>query len=394
MAKPKRTFSADVGQRSVGAAGPDQIEYDLDNLFAALDPNDTFKDGSPGGITTENMRNNAVTDAILGNRTVDQAIADPESNTGTLTQLLSWIVKHIKAVKGNVTNWYDAAASSISALWAKFHATTGHKHTGAENDAPKIDHADLLNKGLYTHAQLDQHVDATAPHTGHETPAGAQAKVDTHAGLASGVHGVGSGAVVGTTLAQTLTDKTLGAGTALGADLNAGGYRITNVGAPTAASDAARKDDLDVRSVYPAVATTLALPSADPVGALRVVLNKGDGSPGLYKHNGNGNWSLVGTDAVTDHGMLTGLLDDDHPQYALDTDLDTVKGVGWAGETVKGVSDALNTHLADNANPHKVKAEQVFALGGVPAGTAFPTSPAPYTLFFRTDLNKLFVYLP
>lgn len=54
----------------------------------------------------------------------------------------------------------------------------------------------------------------------------------------------------------------------------------------------------------------------------------------------------------------------------------------------------FTAHLADYANPHQVKAEQVFALGGVPTGTTFPTSPAPYTLFFRTDLNKLFVYLP
>jgi len=54
----------------------------------------------------------------------------------------------------------------------------------------------------------------------------------------------------------------------------------------------------------------------------------------------------------------------------------------------------LDAHKADYANPHQVKAEQVFALGGVPAGTTFPTSPAPYSLFFRTHLNKLFVYLP
>lgn len=62
--------------------------------------------------------------------------------------------------------------------------------------------------------------------------------------------------------------------------------------------------------------------------------------------------------------------------------------------SVDSVQSSLNAHLADTANPHKVKAEQVFALGGVPAGTTFPTSPPPYTLFFRTDLNKLFVYLP
>lgn len=65
-----------------------------------------------------------------------------------------------------------------------------------------------------------------------------------------------------------------------------------------------------------------------------------------------------------------------------------------AHEPDLALASDLATHLADYANPHQVKAEQVFALGGVPAGTTFPTSPAPYTLFFRTDFNKLFVYLP
>lgn len=66
----------------------------------------------------------------------------------------------------------------------------------------------------------------------------------------------------------------------------------------------------------------------------------------------------------------------------------------YTDQEVGGVAQELAAHKADYANPHQVKAEQAFALGGVPAGTTFPTSPAPYTLFFRTDLNKLFVYLP
>ncbi len=295
MAKPKRTFSADVGQRSVGAAGPDQIEYDLDNAFAMFDPAATLRDGSPGGINTENIRSGAVTDDIIGSRTVDQNIATAESNTGTLTQLLSWIVKHIKAIKGSVTNWYDAAATSLSTLWSKFDAATGHKHTGAANDAPQIG-TDGIADGAVTDAKIGSrainqaqtpqdvgqlavllsglanrikaitgkldwktdpattleaakaHMDAPAPHSGHETPAGAQAKVDAHSAVASGVHGVGSGAVVGTTLAQTLTNKTLGSGTVLGADLDAGGKRVVNLGAPVASSDAARKADLDAHT--------------------------------------------------------------------------------------------------------------------------------------------------
>lgn len=42
-----------------------------------------------------------------------------------------------------------------------------------------------------------------------ESVAGSQAKVDAHKDLTTGVHGVGAGAVVGTTLAQVLTNKDL-----------------------------------------------------------------------------------------------------------------------------------------------------------------------------------------
>jgi hypothetical protein len=49
--------------------------------------------------------------------TVDQTISTETSNTGTITQLLSWIVKEILAIKGAVTNWYDAAAVSLSTIF-------------------------------------------------------------------------------------------------------------------------------------------------------------------------------------------------------------------------------------------------------------------------------------
>lgn len=80
---------------------------------------------------------NSVTDAKIGNRTVDQAISTAYGNTGPLTTILSWFTKVFKEVKGT-TNWYDTAAASIATIWGKFHASTGHKHTGGANDAPKI----------------------------------------------------------------------------------------------------------------------------------------------------------------------------------------------------------------------------------------------------------------
>lgn len=69
-----------------------------------------------------------------------------------------------------------------------------------------------------------------------------KAEVDSHSNLTTGVHGVGAGGVVGTTLVQTLSNKTLGS------DLAAGGFKITGLGAPVAAADAARKQDVDAKT--------------------------------------------------------------------------------------------------------------------------------------------------
>lgn len=68
--------------------------------------------------------------------------------------------------------------------------------------------------------------------------------LNTHAATASGVHGV-SGNIVGTSDTQTLTNKTLGSGTVLAADLNANSNKIINLAAPTSANDAATKGYID-----------------------------------------------------------------------------------------------------------------------------------------------------
>lgn len=67
--------------------------------------------------------------------------------------------------------------------------------------------------------------------------------LSTHQNLTE-AHGA-TGAVVGTTNTQTLTNKTLGSGTALDADLDADSNKITNLANPTSSQDAATKAYVD-----------------------------------------------------------------------------------------------------------------------------------------------------
>ena len=53
----------------------------------------------------------SITDAKIGNRTIDQALSGG-ATTGLLTSLLSWIGKSLKAISGE-TNWYDAPGTTL-----------------------------------------------------------------------------------------------------------------------------------------------------------------------------------------------------------------------------------------------------------------------------------------
>ncbi|MFY0545443.1 phage tail protein [Brevibacillus sp. H7] len=68
-----------------------------------------------GAVGTTELANNAATDTIIGNRTIDQATPTAYSNTGTLTQILSWFAKVIKGITGKA-NWYDAPTKTLEQL--------------------------------------------------------------------------------------------------------------------------------------------------------------------------------------------------------------------------------------------------------------------------------------
>jgi len=142
MARPERTFSGQEGQRSTGTAGPEAIKRDLDSALAMFNPEANLPDGSQGGIGDDNLKPGAATDMVVGDRTIDDEEA-PTSSTGGLGVLLSRLANRIKAIMG-VSSWRGAPPITLQGAKA--------------------------------------HVDAAAPHSGHETPAGAQAKANAAAG--------------------------------------------------------------------------------------------------------------------------------------------------------------------------------------------------------------------
>jgi len=117
---------------------------------------------------------NSVNDAAIGSRTPDQSQAPASPGTGTLTQLISWLANRIKAITGK-TNWWDAPPTTLQA--AKNHIDAVAPHSGHETPAGSQAKANTAeaNAKAYT----DAHEQKAAPHSGHETPAGAQAKANT-----------------------------------------------------------------------------------------------------------------------------------------------------------------------------------------------------------------------
>jgi hypothetical protein len=78
-----------------------------------------------GAVTGNKIADGAISDAKIGSRTVDQALATP-GNVGTITQMLSWIVGRIKAITG-ATNWYSAPATTLATAAAHI-ASTSNPH--------------------------------------------------------------------------------------------------------------------------------------------------------------------------------------------------------------------------------------------------------------------------
>ncbi|MDQ7794159.1 MAG: hypothetical protein RDU89_07065 [bacterium] len=174
----------------------------------------------------------------LGDRTVDPDLS-PSSNVGTLRQLLSWFANRIKAITGT-TNWWDAPAATLGTIWGKFHASTGHGHTGGTADGPKVGTTGLAD-GAVTEAKLGSGAVTSGKLGALAVIAGkiADGAVDTLARIASGIR-TSAGGTEANRLAVTNSSGRVGDSERLGGQLPSA-YAPPHVEAKISAGEASNE---------------------------------------------------------------------------------------------------------------------------------------------------------
>lgn len=137
--KLKRGQSANLASLNLQAGEP-AFTLDTKKLYIG--------DGTEKVLINPGVGSNEITDANIGTRTIDQGIAGTVSNTGTLTQLFSFITKVIKGITGKA-NWYDAPVKTIEGL-----NTDISNHT--ENNTVHVTAQDKTNwADKYTKTEVD-----------------------------------------------------------------------------------------------------------------------------------------------------------------------------------------------------------------------------------------------
>lgn len=161
--KLKRGQSTNLGSLTLQAGEP-AFTLDTKKLYIG--------DGTEKVLINPGVGSNEITDANIGTRTIDQGIAGIVSNTGTLTQLFSFIAKVIKGITGKA-NWYDAPVKTIEGL-----NTDISNHT--ENNTVHVTAQDKTNwADKYTKTEVDNKLALL------ETNIDWKESVDTYASIAT-----------------------------------------------------------------------------------------------------------------------------------------------------------------------------------------------------------------
>lgn len=142
MAKFTRTFNGTAGTTSRSTRGPSAIIADLDALGKFFDT-----DQVGGGIGADNIQDGAITDAKIGVGSIDDVTAVPYANTGTLTQIMSWFAKQLKAIIGGAA-WSSTPPDSLTGLDARLTTAEGSITDNQTAIAAKLDMTDGALKSV------------------------------------------------------------------------------------------------------------------------------------------------------------------------------------------------------------------------------------------------------
>lgn len=160
------------------AGSPKVIATDADGKIQALlygmyggNPTAVAVD-SGGKLVIMNLSQSNIEGDLTEATTWDNPVSNLQNN-------LNKIRNQIITITGEA---WGTVSHSIATVWAKFNATTGHKHTGAADDAPNIawasvtksgsnisdlatkSHTSLSDIGSNTHAAIDTHIGAYNTH--------------------------------------------------------------------------------------------------------------------------------------------------------------------------------------------------------------------------------------
>lgn len=232
------------------------VKDQLDAHIAAADPHpqyatDTDLSNHKNAAVLDHP-DGSVTDAKIGTRSADPAQAPTSNGPGTLTQWLNWITNRIKAITGN-TNWYDAPVATIKAVWDKFNASSGHKHTGGPNDAPPIPITGIDSAAKTTAGGSEPNrlaVTNAQGRVGDSERVGGQTLANLDSRYAPASH-VGAGGSAHATATPTTAgfmsaaDKAKLDGIQAGAEVNQNAFSNVKVGSTTIAADS-KTDTLEL----------------------------------------------------------------------------------------------------------------------------------------------------
>ena len=244
------------GTEWVPASGSTEVIQDVigSSVSGGTGLTATYNDGT--GITTIDLDNTAVTAASYGT-TAAKTVSFTVDAQGRLTAASE---QDIQIATSQVTNLEefidDTVGDSVSGLIKEGEGIDVTYDDGAGTLTIAAEDATSSNKGIASFNSTDFTVTTGA------VSLNAERVEDIVANLVIGGTGIdatyndGAGSLtidIDSTVttnsgSQTLTNKTLGSGTSLSADLNANSQKITNLAAPTNSGDAANKAYVDAVS--------------------------------------------------------------------------------------------------------------------------------------------------